>query len=434
MESLNLSCRNIVDINGLDNLFDLQILQLYTNKIKEIKGLDTLTKLKELILYNNNIYEIKGLNNLINLQTLCLNHNNITKITGLHNLINLQKLDLSWNKITKISGLNKLTNLKSLILYNNRITEIEGIDKLVNLKSLILYDNQITEIKGLDNLVNLQELQLAINKITNIQGLHTLVNLQNLNLSKNKIKKIQGLEYLINLQILSVDYNQISELPLELCNLRNIKEINYIENPIEHIPLPIERLLVLINGTIRRVLNNNMVYNDRQNVHNHYIQSSFRNSLANILRDKKILNINIVKQQIINNEILTDITKREILKYCNDPARHTTYLITYADLLTYVWSRISKSNNKPDLCRILNQEINDGIGLCFTGRLTRLLNCLTGFYNDIELQISDSEQITNIIVSLKNKYTGSQLYDKVKAELIDRNYSTKVINEWLEYL
>ena len=31
--------------------------------------------------------------------------------------------------------------------------------------------------------------------------------------------------------------------------------------------------------------------------------------------------------------------------------------------------------------------------MCFTGRLTRLLNTLVGFYNDIELQISDSEQI-----------------------------------------
>ncbi len=38
--------------------------------------------------------------------------------------------------------------------------------------------------------------------------------------------------------------------------------------------------------------------------------------------------------------------------------------------------------------------------------MTRLLNFLVGFYDDIELQISDSEQITNIITSLKNNYDG----------------------------
>ena len=72
--------------------------------------------------------------------------------------------------------------------------------------------------------------------------------------------------------------------------------------------------------------------------------------------------------------------------------------------------------------------------MCFTGRLTRLLNTLTGFYDDIELQISDSEQITNIIMSLKNKYCNDELKDQVKKELIERQYSEIIIEEWLEYL
>ena len=72
--------------------------------------------------------------------------------------------------------------------------------------------------------------------------------------------------------------------------------------------------------------------------------------------------------------------------------------------------------------------------MCFTGRLTRLLNTLVGFYDDIELQISDSEQITNIIMSLKNKFPDEQLRDAVKKELLDRQYSESIINEWLDYI
>jgi hypothetical protein len=177
-----------------------------------------------------------------------------------------------------------------------------------------------------------------------------------------------------------------------------------------------------------------MVYNDRQNIHNHHIQNSFHISLNNILKDKQLLDLNTIKQQIINNNILTEQTKREILNYCYDNVEHTSYLITYSDLLVYVWSRIIKSNNKDELLQVLNQEISDGVCMCFTGRLTRLLNTLVGFYDDIELQISDSEQITNIIMTLKNIFDDDQLKDAVRKELLDRQYSEKVINEWLDYI
>ena len=280
-------------------------------------------------------------------------------------------------------------------------------------------------------MVNLQELILDKNKIKEIKGLDKLINLEYLELSYNKITEIKGLDNLVSLKYLCLNNNQITELPLSLCNLRNLRYFYYYNNPIEHIPLPVQRWLDQMN---RRVTVNNMVYNDGQNIHNHHIQTSFRRSLENILRDKNVLNIDTVKSEIINDNILTEQTKREILNYCDDKTAHATYLITYADLLVYVWSRISKSKNKADLCKILNQEISDGLCMCFTGRLTRLLNCLTGFYDDIELQISDSEQITNIIVALKKKYDGDELVDKVKAELVDRQYYVEVINEWLEYL
>ena len=104
-------------------------------------------------------------------------------------------------------------------------------------------------------------------------------------------------------------------------------------------------------------------------------------------------------------------------------------------LLIYVWSRIASNENKNNILSVLNQEISDGLCMCFTGRMTRLLNCLVGFFDDIEIQISDSEQITNIIMSLKNKISNDyELKEAVKKELTERQYSESVINEWLEYI
>ena len=114
---------------------------------------------------------------------------------------------------------------------------------------------------------------------------------------------------------------------------------------------------------------------------------------------------------------------------------HSCYLITYSDLLIYVWSRIIASANTDEILAVLNQEISDGLCMCFTGRLTRLLNTLVGFYFDIELQISDSEQITNIIMGLKNKFSsGEELRDAIKKELHERQYSESIINEWINYI
>ena len=244
--------------------------------------------------------------------------------------------------------------MQELDLCKNKITEIKAIDNLINLQILHLYDNQITEIKAIDNLVNLLQLYFSNNKIT--------------------------------------------ELPISLCNFRYINNINYKGNPIEYIPLPVQRWLDRLNN---RITSNNMVYNDTQNIHNHHIQNSFRNSLNNIFKDKQLLDLAIIKQQLLDNCILTEQTKREILNYCAHSMEHSTFLITYSDLLIYVWSRIIASANTDEIMSVLNQEISDGLCMCFTGRLTRLLNTLVGFYDDIEIQISDSEQITNIIMAFK---------------------------------
>ena len=71
------------------------------------------------------------------------------------------------------------------------------------------------------------------------------------------------------------------------------------------------------------------------------------------------------------------------------------------------------------------------------GRMVRLVNTLVGFYPDIEIQISDSEQIASIILTLKKNYISEDnqiVKNKIQQELLDRNYDMNTINEWLEYI
>ena len=77
---------------------------------------------------------------------------------------------------------------------------------------------------------------------------------------------------------------------------------------------------------------------------------------------------------------------------------------------------------------------------CFTGRITRLVNCLNGLSDLVKINISDNQQIGNIIIIIKEQlgnnsnYTIEKHKELVKNELQERGYNENIINEWLDYI
>ena len=83
----------------------------------------------------------------------------------------------------------------------------------------------------------------------------------------------------------------------------------------------------------------------------------------------------------------------------------------------------------------MNQEMQDAECKCFTGRMSRLVNCLNGFDDNIQIMISNNEQIGNVIAQLKKKTNDvEKLKGMVKNELSMMGYDEKVISEWIEYI
>ena len=152
------------------------------------------------------------------------------------------------------------------------------------------------------------------------------------------------------------------------------------------------------------------------------------------MKDKLIISLDECKNVLLSSTILTEQVKREILNFCDDKTEHSIYLITFEDLFHYVMNRILKHTEKDEILKILEEEIKDTICKCFTGRLTRLLNVLNGFYPDIQIQIGSNEQITNVILMLKDKYDGDELKEKVRKELKERGYKDEVIEEWISFI
>ena len=88
--------------------------------------------------------------------------------------------------------------------------------------------------------------------------------------------------------------------------------------------------------------------------------------------------------------------------------------------------------------------MTDSVCKCFTGRISRLVNVLNGFYDDIVIKIGDNEQIGNIIVVIKERLLGTMketdngFVEKwrncVNKEMLERGFTEEVINEWMSFI
>jgi predicted Ser/Thr protein kinase len=60
---------------------------------------------------------------------------------------------------------------------------------------------------------------------------------------------------------------------------------------------------------------------------------------------------------------------------------------------------------------------------------------LSGFSDKVSIKISTNEEISNIIITLKNKITNiDELKHAIINEMTERGYEREVIDEWLQYV
>jgi Leucine-rich repeat (LRR) protein len=289
---------------------------------------------------------------------------------------------------------------------------------------------------GCDNEIALQitYLYLSFQNLTTIpKEISYIINLQILNISHNNLTTIPAeIGNLINLQDLNLYNNKITTLPIEITNIRNVK-VFYVGNPIEYIPPQVIRYLER-NRTTQKI------YNDNQSVHNHSIQEGIKKSINYIMSIKPIYKLDNLNDIIINNNFINNKTKTILFEYISSKDVHSILNITFLELLINVISFIDQHEAKQEIYKVLEQEMNDAICKCFTGRMSRLINCLNGFDDNIIINISDTEQIGNVIILIKDKlmtennYTIDKHKEIVMKELYDRGYNKEVIDEWIEYI
>jgi hypothetical protein len=404
------------------------------------------TETTHLILYSLTTIP-KEIKYLTNLKHLVLSDNKITAMREhiFDSLINLETLDFSANKITAIPEhiFDQLINLKELYLHNNEITSIPEhlFDSLTNLKHLSLSDNEITSIPEhiFDSLTNLKYLSLSYNQITSIPEhiFDHLTNLHSLYLSGNKITTIPEhiFDSLTKLLTLYLCDNEITAMPISILNCKLLRDVAFFNNPIERLDVRIRRFI----GNIRKPKPH--IFIDSKNVN-----SSVKVSIDNLMMDAFTMDKKDIVKQLVEE---SPVCLESLLSYLDNAYIHSTLYLTFFEVFEKVWGRIIGSDFKADLIKRLDEEMMDSECKCFTGRISRLVNVLVGFFSDITISSSErigtnissvlsgreiqDEKIGTIISSVLNgREMSDELKEVCRKSLKEADIKDYEIAEWLD--
>jgi Leucine-rich repeat (LRR) protein len=389
------------------------------------------------------------------------------------NWTNLNHFSCSDNKLKSLPeniGEN-WTNLTDFNCWNNYLSSLPKNIGVVNWSNLTHFNCSYNQLNRLpenigENWTNLTLFDCSGNQLKSLPKNigSNWTNLNHFSCSDNKLKSLPenigenwtnltnfycGYNYLTslpenigdnwtNLTHFYCNINQLISLPLSLMNCRNLTYINYGNNEIDNLPIQLMRFINRINQVNTNGLN---IYNDSQNVHNSNIQLSIKQSIENITTRKDLPNFNKDKliSIIVDDKVLN--CKEQLIEYINDNNIHSLLLLTFGEVLWYVLMTINKDfsvEEQEEIKKILNTDMSDALCKCFTGRISRVVNCLSGFSPLVNIQIKDESQIGNIIVIIKEQlgdsYTVEKHKELVYEELLERGFNEDTINEWLEYI
>ena len=384
--------------------------------MEEILDVEVQKYTKDLNLDNKQLTQLPiKILQLTRLYILSLANNQLTELPReIGQLVELTFLNLSGNLFTQLPiEIWKLTNLTYLNLSNNQLTQLPSdIGNLTQLNCLILRGNQLTILPiEICNLTQIARLYLQNNRLAQLPT------------------GIGNLTQLIELYLTS---NQLTELPISIGNLRHLICLDLYDNPIENTLNPIiQRLL----QRIQNKTNKKTIYSDTQNVHSSSIQKSIKvgvHALMNYYNPEHVLTY-------LDWIELDKKTKEIITEYMDCKDVHTMLDITFKELFTAIVIEMEKLSLdlQKEIKQRLNEEMQESECKCFTGRISRLVNCLSGYSDKVKIQISESEEIGNIISVIMGKRgikTTETLKEEVSVALKERGYEETKINEWVEYI
>jgi len=114
-------------------------------------------------------------------------------------------------------------------------------------------------------------------------------------------------------------------------------------------------------------------------------------------------------------------------QYAQDTSIYDIEVGIYGKVLDCVWQYVKASSDKEDLCRIIKRELEDNIGMCAQGNLSRICNVLAGYMDGIGSQESLSERLGRLLPPLMEL---EDVTERIRQALVILRDNHVPVGEW----
>lgn len=179
---------------------------------------------------------------------------------------------------------------------------------------------------------------------------------------------------------------------------------------------------------------------DNQNVHTTYAVEQTKKIINKILEIKVPVRYQWNKREcsktpgqiIMQCRLSPTAAWQMTAKYCQAESIYEMGEGIYGRVLDCVWQFILASPDKDDLTKIVKTEMEDNIGMCAQGNLSRLCNILSGYLDDVVIRESPAEIMGRLISGILETADITERARKMTAALIESGMPPEKWTEWAE--
>lgn len=179
---------------------------------------------------------------------------------------------------------------------------------------------------------------------------------------------------------------------------------------------------------------------DNQNVHTTHAVKQTKDIIKKILEIKVPVRYQWNKHEcsktpghiIMQCKLTPTAAWQMTAKYCQAETIYEMGEGIYGRVLDCVWQFILASPDREDLMKIVKVEMQDNIGMCAQGNLSRLCNILSGYLDDVVIRESPAEIMGRMISSILETADITERARKMTEALIEAKMPIEKWNEWAE--
>ncbi len=378
----------------------------------------TAANIESIVLDFTNLSQFPDISKCINLKELTINHSNLTSLKLNYPLPpKLQTLNLRFNHISKVDFLLFKTHPKlKLNLSCNNLTE----DTMDSIRLVLPY----ADLK-LQGKYQFKEITMANLNVIDIRILMA-------NMRQEEREQEQQRRQQIADRLRREEEERNRPQPNQAAKpSNNVLQGNSQTVHLTSINKSIVKSYKAIKDylTTHRINNYQTLFNEKQLVKEmieHFKRLKLTSRLDNI-------------SEFIEQRVFTDFAEK-----------HSVLAVTYKQLFFEVWLVILNHKDSDNLMERFYTEIKDSIGMCFTGRMNRLVNVLVGWVDGVVVNISLKEEIQMSIQRIIKKLTDNKInfgearkeikeilyynYDNVDPNDVNNFISDEYRKTWLEAL